>query len=290
MGNFDRLQRHVAKGDLRIVNVEAIPRSVSTAFCRALNETADPSVYVNEPFNRMRHDIDEASGHVLDASLPLLDSADRQVVVITKNMARNISSDNSRRWTEISSGFAWSVRDPLVQIGSLLTRVANDIIVAPGADKISKQEVGPYIKQASDFLESSGVSSGFSKTSWADIGQHYRDTDNHEASIVVDGGELTTDSRTILGSACLKLGLGFSEAMVSDWGNGYVNANGGYSTSLADTENGWIKHAVSSTGIVPVEHTPITLAELPAALQDHITQVAVPTYEEMTGMSYNYPS
>jgi len=72
MSNFDRLQSHVSDGDIRLVHVEAVPRSVSTALSRALNESDAQSVYVNEPFHRMKHDIDVAAGHILDAAEPLV--------------------------------------------------------------------------------------------------------------------------------------------------------------------------------------------------------------------------
>ena len=290
MGNFERLQDRVSDGSLRVVHVEAIPRSVSTALSRALNESDGPSVYVNEPFNRMKHDIDAAAGHLLDAADPILRSTSDRVTVVTKNMARNLSPDIFERWMTVSDSVAWSVRDPLVQIGSLLTRIANDIAVEPGADQITREGLAPYIHEASAFLENSGISKGFSKTSWAEIGQHYRSGHQPDKSAVVDGGEFTASPLQVLSRVCTKLGLDFSPQMVDGWENGYVNANNGYSDKLPDSENGWTKHAATSTGIVAVAHTPLSLSELPPALREHVTEVAIPVYEEMTGISYTYES
>jgi hypothetical protein len=236
----------------------------------------------------MKHDIEAAAGHILEAADEARRSSSQQITVVTKNMARNLSPDNFKQWMTICHSVAWSVRDPLVQIGSLLTRIANDIIIEPGADRIKQEDLDPYLEQASAFLESSGVSSGFSKTSWADIGQHYRSGYAPERSAVIDGGELTPDPVRVLGKACLELELEYSPRMVNGWERDYVNANSGYSQNLDDSENGWVSHAATSTGIVAVARTALQLLELPDGLRQHITEIAIPTYEEMTGVKYNY--
>lgn len=283
--NFEQLQGHVVDGSLRVVHVEAVPRSVSTALSRALNEADGPSVYVNEPFNRMKHDIEAAAGHILDAALPVVDHASEPVTVVTKNMARNLSPDIFRRWMTVADGVVWSVRNPLVQMGSLLTRIANDIVIEPGADRITQDKLGPYIEEASAFLESSGISKGFSKTSWAEMGAHYRSGHQPEQALVVDGEDLTVDPERILGRACMVLGLNYNPQMVNGWQRDYINANDGYSDKLNDSENGWTKQAATSTGIVAVTRMALTLADLPPALREHIAEVAIPVYEEMTGSS-----
>ena len=285
MSNFERLQDHVTDGSIRLIHVEAVPRSVSTALSRALNETDGPSVYVNEPFNRMKHDIDAAAGHILDAAVPMVDTATEPVTVVTKNMARNLSSKIFRQWMPITDGVVWSVRNPLIQIGSLLTRIANDIVIEPGADQITQDELAPYINESSDFLENSGISKGFSKTSWAEIGTHYRSGYQPERSIVIDGDDFARQPERILGRTCLLLGLNYSSRMTGGWQRGYVNANDGYSDKLSDTENGWTKHAASSTGISESTRQALNLEDLPPNLREHIEEVAIPVYEEMTGLS-----
>lgn len=280
MGNFETLQQHVESGSLKIVHVEAVPRSVSTALSRALNEGDGLSVYVNEPFNRMKHDVEAAAGHILDATAPLLTRTDEQVTVISKNMARNLSPDIFKKWMEVSDGVIWSIRDPQVQIASLLTRIANDIIIEPGADQLTQQQLGPYIQQASDFLENSGISNGFSKTSWYEIGAHYRSGHQSERSAVVDGGDFAAEPVRVLGAACLVSGLEFSHKMVDGWERSYMNANDGYSDKDI-TENGWTNHAASSTGVVAIERQGIDLNDLPVTLRAHMIDVAIPVYQEM---------
>lgn len=286
MRNFEQLESAVSDGAVRIIHIEAIPRSVSTALGRALNESDDsPSVNVHEPFNRMKLDIDTASGHVLDAIEPLARSDTRQVTVIAKSMARNLSSpDLFRQWVSICDGVAWSVRDPLVQIGSFLTRIANDLFVEPGADVITQEELAPYLPDAVAYLKDGGTLPDFSKTSWADIGQHFRSGHQPERSVVVDGAKLTIEPLKVLENACIKLGLTFSPYMMEGWQQGFANANTGYSEKYDNSDdNGWIGRAASSTGIVAVERHPLELSELPPSLREHITEVAMPTYQEMIG-------
>lgn len=282
MSNFERLQSYVQDGSMRIVHVEAIPRSVSTALARALSETEGPSVYVNEPFNRMKYDIEAASGHILDAAEPALRAADQQLTVVTKNMARNLSLPILRELVDVCDGVAWSIRDPRVQISSLLTRIANDLAHEPGADIIKQEELtAEQIKAASDFLESGPKSTNFSKTSWADIGKHFSEGTYPERSVVIDGGELTTDPHRVLTGACSKLGLRFSSRMIEGWQGDFINANTGYNPNLDDKTHAWTREAASSVGIMAIERAAIGMDLLPASLQAHLTEVAIPTHELM---------
>jgi hypothetical protein len=282
MSNFDRLQSQVADGIIKVVHVEAVPRSVSTALSRAINEVDGPSVYINEPFNRMKHDVQAASGHILGVTDPITRSSDKPLTVVTKNMARNLSLPLFQEWMGVCDSVAWSVRDPLVQMGSLLTRIANDLAYEPGADRINQDELtAEQIAAASNFLENGPVSKGFSKTSWADMGAHFRSGYQSERSAVIDGGELTARPSGALSRACGKLGLEFSSRMVEGWEGDFVNVNTGYNPNLDDTTHAWTRHAATSVGIVAVSRAAIDIAQLPPSLKDHITQIAIPTYQEM---------
>ena len=280
MANFNRLQSQVEDGTLRLIHVEAVPRSVSTALSRALNESGEPSVYVNEPFNRRRYDIEEASGNILAATDPITRTSDRRVTVIAKNMARNLSLGLFRDWMEVTDGVVWSVRDPLIQMGSLVTRIANDLAYEPGADQIGQEDLTPKdIQAASDFLENGAVSSGFSKTSWADIGEHFRSGYQPEKSVVVDGGNLTVDPTTVLHGIARRVGLVFDDRMVDGWQSDFVNANTGYTRD--DSPMAWTRHAVTSDSITAIFRPALEVTQLPPALRAHLTDIAIPTYQEM---------
>lgn len=284
MSNFERLQDYVAEDAIRIVHIEAIPRSISTALARSLNEAEGPSVYVNEPFNRMHYDIEEASGSLLDAVEPMLEANEEKITVVTKNMARNLNDEVLDRWIGVCDSTAWSIRDPLVQMGSLITRIANDLAYAPGADRIKQEDLTrEQIQAASNFLYHGPVSQNFSKTSWADIGDHFRKGYHTERAVVIDGGQLTAEPIDVLTGACKKLGLTYSQRMVEGWEGDFINANSGYSTTLTDQEHAWTGHAATSAGLVSTSRTALDVSILPAELQAHLTEVAIPVYEEMTG-------
>jgi hypothetical protein len=296
MRNFDRLQEQVEDGTLRMIQIESVPRSVSTAFARALNESDTPSVYVNEPFNRYQRDVDVAAGHILDATDPITRKTDEPLTVVTKSTSRNLSTGNFLDWMTVSDGVAWTVRHPLVQLGSLVTRIANDLFIEPEADVLKQHDLTPeHLAAVDDFLLHGPTdpttkhatnhpgSSNYSKTSWQDIGDHFRSGSydpNH--SVVVDAVEFTERPAEVLQRACGALGLRYGDRMVAGWQNGIINANAGYSVVERDaSELAWTNHAATSKGIEAVSRDSLVLDQLPAAMQDHLTQVAIPTYQEM---------
>jgi hypothetical protein len=73
--------------------------------------------------------------------------------------------------------------------------------------------------------------------------------------------------------------------MVEGWQNGIINANTGYNMIRRNpAELAWTNRAITSTGIEPVSRNALTLEQLPPALQDHITKVGLPTYQEMVAL------
>jgi hypothetical protein len=234
----------------------------------------------------MHYDIEEASGSLLEAIEPILETGHKKLTVVTKNMARNLNMDLFQRWMEVCESAAWSVRDPLVQMGSLITRIANDLMYAPGADRVKQKDLTPeQIQAASDFLHHGPVSRNFSKTSWADMGEHFRSGHQPERTAVIDGGQLTAEPVDILAGACRKLGLTYSPRMVEGWEGDFINANSGYSATLTDQEHAWTSHAATSVGIVASSRDRLNISTLPPELQTHLNEVAIPIYQEMTGLT-----
>ncbi len=291
MSNIERLGSLVDAGELRIIHMEAVPRSISTALARALSESDTPSISINEPFNRMQHDINDASGRILEVVEPTIASLEEPLTIVTKNMARNLSMTLFEEWMSYCDGVVWSVRDPVLQIGSLLTRVANDLAVEPGADKFSQDELtDEQIKSASDFLENGPKSTNFSKTSWREIGEHFDSNVRPKSSVVVDGTEFTSNTYRILSGASLALGLKFSKRMISGWQGSFINANTGYSLSLSDEEHAWTREAATSTGIFKPTRLALELGRLPATIREHLEKIATPTYTRMMNSSEHLTS
>jgi hypothetical protein len=280
--NHDRLTSLISTGEVDLIHVESVPRSISTALARALSESETPSIYINEPFNRMRHDIEDASTRILDAVEQHGRPADSPLTIVSKNMARNISQPIFDELVEISKGIVWSVRDPRIQISSLLTRIANDLAYEPGADMFPMEELtDDQIRSASDFLENGPKSTNFSKTSWEDIGYHYASLGKSATSVVIDGSALTRNPVGTLASAARTLGLAYSARMTNGWEGEFINANTGYNPNLTDETHAWTKDAVTSSGIVPSSDQMIDISRLPAYLQTHLNDVAIPTYRQM---------
>ena len=289
MSNYEQLSGLVESNEIQLIYVEAVPRSVSTALARALNESDAPSIFVNEPFNRMRHDIDDGSGRILDAVLPALEEAEAPLTVITKNMARNLTLPIFEKMIEISDGTVWTIRDPIFQIGSLLTRVANDITYGSGMDVVPQGGLtDEQIRAASDFLENGPKSKNFSKTSWQSIGEHFGSDIAPEPTLVVDGWELTNFPEEVLPFASNTLGISYTPRMANGWQQAFVNANTGYSESFDDASHAWTGDAVTSKGLKKVTDVLVETKRLPKALRKHIDEVALPTYHKMMSASRRY--
>ncbi len=280
MSELARLQEHIVDGSIRIINMIGVPRSVSTALGRSLNEADELSIFINEPFNRNNRDIEVAASSVMETAETVLDTADSPLTIITKNMSTYLSPEAYQELEGLSEGQVWSVRDPLIQMGSLVTRIANDIAIETGADKVTQSTALPYLNEVDSFLRKSNLSTGYSRTGWSSIGSHYSNIANPERSIVIDGDELTVNPVRVLKEACKKIKLGFTPNMIEGWDSDYTNVNVG-SSRFRTSENAWTKHAATSSGIVATQRQPLGLETLPATMRKHITEVAIPTYEEM---------
>ncbi len=280
MSKLAELRSHVNNGSVSIINVIAVPRSVSTALGRALNESNRKSVFVNEPFNRNNRDIELAASSILEAIDPILEASNSPLTVVIKDMSTYLSENAYTDLGELSQAEVWSIRDPLVQMNSLITRIANDITIETGADSVTHDTVLPYLNDVDSFLAKSSLSINYSRTGWSNIIRHYRDRVDSKKSIVVDGGDFTKNPRIILEEICEKINLKFSSSMIDGWRHNYTNVNVG--SSRFDTiKNGWTKNAATSTGIFEAQGIPVDLSKLPTGMCRHINEVAIPSYNEM---------
>lgn len=279
MSKYKQLANLVKDGMIRIIDIDAIPRSVSTALGRALAESNSPSIYINEPFNHMRQDIEEASGNILDELSQVVLSKNTPFYVITKNMARNIKGDLFIKWTEICYGVLWIVRRPDIQIGSLITRLVNDIEFEPGEDKIKQSDLTEkQTAKAVEFLDNSEKSKNFSKIGWQDLYDHFSQRHQIKRYVVVDGDDFTKNPEAILIDLCQLFGLKYSKMMLSGWKGRFINKNVGYSENYTDCEHAWIKDAVNSNGVTYQNRKPIDSSLLSNKLITYIEQVANPIY------------
>lgn len=268
---------------------------MSTALGRCLNESGATSVFVNEPFNDMRNDdLNVAAKHVVGSVESALSGARAPVIVVSKNMAQYLSAPVFRSWTDACHAVVWCIRDPRVQISSLMTRLANDMLFGPGSDRLQQNDLplsdlpsSPawpgVVELVTEFLRSSTWSTDFSATGWQAIGAHFSDCVGRRPSFVADGGLFSRVPDRFLRHLCSGLGLPFRAGMIDGWREPFVNANqlDSHPDRRLDPAKAWIKHAATSRGIEASPRAALDVSILPAALRDHLHEVALPTYELM---------
>ena len=278
--SFSRMCALVEGGSIRIIELQAVPRSMSTALGRCLNESRATSVFINEPFNVQQNDVDVAAAHVIRSLASLLPSASEPVIVVTKNMARFLSAPVFRTWTDVCGALVWCIRDPRLQISSLVTRTVNDLLFGIGSDRLAQHDLLPsHLVMATDFLQNSQWSTNFSKTGWRAIGEHFTDLAGRRPSFVADGSLFSHRPDLFLRCLCNGLGIEFRDPMIDGWSEPFLNVNRLLSPDLADSADAWIKHAATSHGVEANDHVPLDMSVLPDALRDHLFEVALPTYE-----------
>ena len=75
------------------------------------------------------------------------------------------------------------------------------------------------------------------------------------------------------------LGLKYTDRMINGWTQPFVNVARTINPDLDDATDSWIKHAATSRGVEATDHAALTPSVLPRELRNHLTDVAVPTYE-----------
>ncbi len=204
---------------------------------------------------------------------------DMQPVAIVKSMATYYTLDSFKIMEEISDGIIWSIRDPMIQISSLLTRTANDLI-AGGEDLLREEEIESFIPDAVSFLENSDLSRAFSRTGWESIGKLY-DCSVSNNQTVIDGGEFVAHPSSVLELLCDRVNLEFSSSMVKGWQKDIIHLNSPGNSRLSFEDNAWTRDAMKSDGIFTSKREALDRVSLPQSLLDHLDRVAVPVYEKM---------
>jgi hypothetical protein len=277
--SFSRMAALAADGSINIIELQAVPRSMSTALGRCLNESGATSVFINELFNMRNGDLNAAAEYVIRAVEPELSSAPAPVTVLTKNMARFLTVPVFRAWTDVCRAVVWCVRDPRVQISSLVTRTANDLFFGVGSDRLKQSDLlEVHLATVTKFLQDSELSKDFSKTGWRAIGLHFSDCVGRP-NFVADASLLSRLPEQFLRYLCDRLGLEFRDRMIDGWQKPYLNVSRLYHPELNDVSDAWIKQAATSRGVEFSESPPLEEATLPDALRDHLLTEALPTYE-----------
>ena len=244
-------------------------------------------------------DLNIAASHVVEAVEPVLSSAREPVVVFSKNMAQYLSASVFGTWIDACSAVVWCMRVPRVQISSLATRLANDMLFGPGSDRLKQSDLplsqplrSPawpgVLVTVTELLQNSRWSTDFSATGWRAIGAHFTDC-VARPSFVADGSLFSRVPDRFLRYLCSGLGIEFRDGMIDGWQKPFLNANQleSHPDRRLDPAKAWIKHAATSRGIEETGSVPLEVSLLPAALRDHLSEVALPTYEMLTHAFYS---
>ena len=278
-GSFADMAALVASGSIKIIELQAVPRSMSTALGRALNESGATSVFVNEPFNLHNGDVNIAAGHVLLAVEPALSSAREPVVVLTKNIAGFLTAPVFRTWLDVCSSVVWCVRDPRKQISSLVTRTVNGLLFDVGSDRLKQSDLLPsHVAAATEWLRNSQVSKDFSLAGWRTIGAHFGDSVGGCPSFVADGSLFSHMPDRLLPYLCS--GMGRTPRSYDRWlGRAFCECAPALRPGVRRRVRRLIKQAATSRGVEPTENPPLAESVMPRALREYLFEVAVPTYE-----------
>lgn len=283
MSNFNRLEGEIVANRLQILHLEAVPRSVSTALGRSLGESEKEDIYINEPFNRCKFDIEAASGHILDAAeRHAINFPGKKLTIVTKNMARNLSDEIFDKWAAVCEDIVWVVRDPYIQMSSLATRIANDLTNGPGTDHLKPEDIPPLLPRVESFLINSTASTNFSKTSWQEMGSHFDRLPERFAPLVVDGDIFAANPHLVLRVLCRQLKLRYTNAMIDQWRDPFNNPNSGYNPRLTDETHAWTREAATSERVRSTRRKPIDISLLPNGIRLHIEEIALPVYRRMS--------
>ena len=132
---------------------------------------------------------------------------------------------------------------------------------------------------ATEFLQNSAWSTDFSKTGWRAIGEHFNDCAERLPAFVADGSLFCRVPDRFLQYLCAGLGVEFRSRMIDGWSEPFLNVDGIDKPYLSDAAvDAWTKHAATSCGVEPAEQVALEVQVLPAALRDHLFEVALPTY------------
>jgi hypothetical protein len=304
--SFSRLSALINDGSIKMIELQAVPRSMSTALGRCLNESAPTSVFLNEPFTQVpparggsqlpastpdpwsHNDVDIAAMHVIRLVESALSSQGGPVTVLTKNIAHYLSASVLRTWIDVCSAVVWCIRDPWIQISSFVTRMANDMLFGIGSDRLKQSDLLPsHLVMVTEFLHDSPDSKDFSKTGWRAIGTHFDNCADRLPSFVADGSLFSRAPDRVLRYLCDGIGIEFSDRMIEGWREPLLSVERNYDPEITDTDDAWTRHAATSCGVETISRAPLPVSVLPPALQDHLFEVALPTYERMMRAFYS---
>src|SRR5689334_5002192 len=145
--HYSQLIDWVKSGRLEIIFIISTPRSSSTALERALSNSPDIDIQINDPWSLYDDEDRELKTYqyILDKVRPLVESK-KKVRVLIKNVADYIPPGESwRRQLDLNKHTIFLVRNPLLALESLMQIMAKSI--SPEAYVFPKVSMDEYAQQ-----------------------------------------------------------------------------------------------------------------------------------------------
>lgn len=162
--NYRRLCELVEKEQVNIIFELSLPRSNSTAWQIAISEAPEIHGQINEPsfhpdVKGRRHNepfksdagersFDEYCKRILDRLEMLFSgTSTRPIGLVVNDISHSLRTDELTAILKLSNKIAVTIRNPMSQLASVLTRVVNDSLVGYDSANLSTQKVLSLVKQ-----------------------------------------------------------------------------------------------------------------------------------------------
>ena len=290
---YEELKRLVDNGRLSILYIDAPPRTVSSAFFRSLAQIVPACAY--EPFHFSSHGFEKGLEVLLErakeAGVYNTDTP-KPIRLVAKEIARYLPPDSWGKWVPLVDHFIAIIRDPHVQLHSLVKRAANDMFYGKyGASGLSDEQVWRLAEKIGNIFKEGGsiagrpVSGDFDRTSWRSLSEHLATLDAHlhdnlqKRATVVDGFLLRSMPHAVMSELVEQLGIRCDAEMLQKSVSGWnANATAPIKRPDCDDDDAYRTRVNASTGYEPpLEETP-PLRMFPAVFQDHLKHIALPIY------------
>ncbi|MFZ4126130.1 MAG: hypothetical protein ACOYJ2_08720 [Rickettsiales bacterium] len=300
MNAYEQVQSLVDQGEIEITYIDHLPRTISHALARCMFEVYDG--YINEPFFSTSNagtekgfvGFDDACTKIVNeyARIKTENPDKKPVTILIKDVAKSMPGKYWGEWLALTTNVISLIRDPHLQIYSLMEAVANDNWHR-GQTLATQEQVLSEGDRIARTLRAYGTEK-INTTSWNPMGEHqaflasYMAEHPEKRHIIMDGNMVLMQPEIAVKQMMDTIGNpAFKPEMLADWGksaNGLPNdRDWGRSKINVDgrTQNSWTNNAFSQSGFKPAGNRAVPLSKFPAMMQEHLLEVSLPVYLDM---------
>ena len=290
---YKELKQLVDDGDLSIVYIDSPPRTVSSALLRSMAQIAPACAY--EPFHYPSDGYSKGLEVLLETAkkLGVNDrSVSKPVRLVTKEISRYLPDEAWESWMPLVTNFIVTIRDPSLQLHSLVKRAANDFFYERyGASGLSDEQVWELAGQIGVIFRDGGkivgrkVPGDFERTGWSALHEHLEKLEAHllkhpkKQLTIVDGFLLRAAPRALMAELLQRLEIEYNTQTLARVVSHWTKDSGSHiKRADAPVYDAYRTKVVASAGYQPpLDPTP-RLAEFPESLQLHLKETAFPIF------------